>query len=77
MTDNTSPDLSPDDDEFCDHEYDSYCPKCGLASTDNTSPSTGAQYVTEVEIELSPCCGAYTTYFDATLICKVCYEGVE
>lgn len=26
--------------------------------------------------ELSPCCGAMTTYHDADLICKACYELV-
>ena len=26
--------------------------------------------------ELTPCCGAYSTYYDTELVCKVCYELV-
>ena len=24
--------MSKNDDEYCDHYYDSYCPRCGLAA---------------------------------------------
>lgn len=28
------------------------------------------------EVTESPCCGAMVTYFDDTLICKLCFEEV-
>ena len=27
--------------------------------------------------QLTKCCGAYSTYFDDELVCKVCFENVE